>query len=171
MWALMRQGCLLLKLSNRAYTFLGDSTAIDWSMWPLVLFNNECINLLRHCWTIMPIGVQKKFKPREGVCFHQSSRIIVAAWDSVLRRILRSPLGSVEWALWSINSASLGKKGKNDFILVHTPGICRLDFQSQSVFFPFSSSWLFIISHRFLYAPKHIWLTPLWNFNDELSSI
>ena len=51
--------------------------------------------LLRHYWTIMPMGVQRKSKIKDGVWFYWSTRMAVAAWNSILRRILRPLLGSI----------------------------------------------------------------------------
>lgn len=78
---------------NTAYTFSG------WCC-------NRCLNqmtssyfqqwtLLRHYWTIMPMGVQRKSKIKDGVWFYWSARMAVTDWNSILRRILRPLLGSI----------------------------------------------------------------------------
>lgn len=138
MWVLIRQDLCPLKFQIEVVPFLGDSAAIIRTRWLLVPLTNECITLLRHYWAIMPRGVQRKSKNRDGVGFHWSKRI-VAAWDSVLRRILRSPLGLL-WVSMDLRhfTGKDVKEGRISFwcmcpgcaILPLKGNLCFLHFQS-----------------------------------------
>lgn len=143
----MRQGSLPPKVLNGASTFSAWFCSSCWKQMPSFAFQQQ----VKSCCDMIEQWCQWKykgnFKTETVFGFLDPTESLwpsgILCWEGSWGHLR----ARYEWALRSINGAAPGKKWRNDFILAHVPGMCRLDPKRWSAFPPFSSIWWFTIFH------------------------